>query len=113
VKWLSGDRITGILGARRQYIGKGRPTEADKSGIANLGRGFPYAPEATNKKLRARGLLRQESVSPGDLYTRTIPSAWSEDFDDLFAIKAFWEEAQGEPQTARRMRRPDEWEREQ
>jgi hypothetical protein len=107
VKWLSGDRITGIPGARRQYIGKGRPTEADKSEIANLGRGFPYAPSATNKKLIRRGLLRQKPVSHGDdLHARRIPEAWfeGEDPGDEY-IKEFWDKAQGDTSLARSLRR--------
>ena len=122
VKWLSGDKITGIPGGRRRWIGKGRPTEADKSEIANLGRGFPYTSYDMNENLRDRGLLLRHARDVGELHARTIPEAWfeGEDPDKMLSeglieyIKEFWDKARGDPTLARNLRRRlDDWEREQ
>jgi len=131
VKWLSGDKITGIPGGRRRWIGKGRPTEADKSEIANLGRGFPYTSYDMNENLRNRGLLLRHARDVGELHARMIPEAWfeGEDPDKMLSeglieyIKEFWDKARGYPTLARNLRPPedaplppwrlDDWEREQ
>lgn len=119
VKWLSGDRITGIPGGKRRWIGKGRPTEADKSEIANLGRGFPYTSHATNENLINRGLLRPKPVSHDDLHARTIPPEWFQGDDpNQNYIEEFWGRGpggpRGDPTLARSLRRRlDDWEREQ